>query len=218
MEMNFDSSITSGPRRVPLSGGLLGSGPRPPSLLQRGKSFTSDDLFESNSTSAAGPDHRGELKSYSMLSGVRGSGSSMSTITNSPPSSDDSHAINREPEMEVEVEPYTPTEQTFRQDLQDQLARQESSATPTARKGRSVSPSGSDTTRVGETPRNTSPSHEVPWTAPVPGRSDLSASSSNRRCNEAPLFSEDDRHLKRQRTRSNPRALNEKASTDLSEQ
>jgi hypothetical protein len=212
METTFGESI-SGPKRVPLSGGLLGSGPRPPSLLQRGKSFTSDDLLDQEPNAESGQDHRADLQSYSMLTG-RGSGSSMSIITNSPPSSDDSHAV-KEADMEVVVEPYTPTEQTFPINIKGQAPTLDSCTTPTGRKSGRAGPSESDDNQVGGTPRNTSNPTEVPWTAPVLGRSE---SSSNRRSNNTPPPREEDRYLKRQRTRSNPRDRDERARSEDREQ
>lgn len=213
METTFGDAI-SGPKRVPLSGGLLGSGRRPPSLLQRGKSFTSDDLLDPEPAAESGQDHRAELESYSMITAARGSGSPMSSITNSPPSSEDSHAQLREAEMEVVVEPYTPTEQSFPRGVHELDAMHASSTTPTGRKSGRVSPSGSDVAQMGDTPKNTSGSREVPWTAPVLGRSD--ASSTRRSNDEMPLFAEEDRYLKRQRTRSNPRE--ERAGSEGREQ
>lgn len=193
MEMNFDSAF-KGPKRVPISAGNHGSGPRPPSLLQRGASFTSSDLLNENSFgSHEDLDDRATVTV--MHTGQEGT-SPVSIITNSPPSSVDSHSMYEEAEMEVEVEPYTPLEQTFPSDIHS------SAITPT---GRRASPRSPRMRTVTATPTNPTPA-EVPWTAPSLGRSE---SGGRRDSDEEEDIAEQDR-FKRQRTRIGTRAPNER--------
>jgi hypothetical protein len=197
MEMNFDSA-SKGPKRVPISSGNHGSGPRPPSLLQRGGSFTSSDLLNDNNffTRADSHEDSEDRATVTVMHSGQGGTSPVSIITNSPPSSVDSHSLYEEAEMEVEVEPYTPVEQTFPSDIHS------SAATPT---GRRASPRSPRTRTVTATPSNPAPA-EIPWTAPSLGRSE---SGSRRDSDGEEDIAEQDR-FKRQKTRIGTRASNER--------
>jgi hypothetical protein len=193
--MNFAPlTSTSVPRRVQISNGAHGQGPRPPSLLQRGQSFTSSDLLSQKKfTVKPTPDvYPEDQASVTVIPGAReGGGSPVSTITSSPPSSVDSYTNLREAEMEVEVEPYTPVNQTFPSNIHS------SNATPIARRM-----SNPKTETITATPKQTV-SNEIPWTAPNLGRSD----SGNRRAQQdEAMITEADRNHKRQKTRTGGRA------------
>ena len=90
--------------------------PRPASLLQRGRSFTSEDFPAEEETTP--PKIRPEMQ--------RSASSPVSVMTTSPPSSISSQSISEEFELEIEADPITPLNQTFPHSL---LGLRDSSST-----------------------------------------------------------------------------------------
>lgn len=144
------------PQRVPISTGLGAAANRPPSLLSRGRSFTSDDLLADDADTDANThthtnaettkgdgintdsdmgddsDHSSSLMSAGLQKSVS---SSISNITNSPPSSLSSQSIAEDIEVDLDHdnEPYTPLHQTsFSSSIHEAATTQAQSATPKA--------------------------------------------------------------------------------------
>jgi hypothetical protein len=172
-------SVNKIPPRVPISSGVHGPGPRQPSLLQRGQSFTHQDLEDKNFYVKPNADmDSDDQASVSVLSEGTTGASPVSVITNSPPSSANSSHSLHEAEMEVEVEPYTPVNQTFPSNIHS------SAVTPT---GRRVNDTANSTPKVTVTT-------EAPWTA----KSDAGRRSDE----EDEIDTQSDRFTKRQKTRT----------------
>ena len=178
LDMTF-GSVNKIPPRVPISNGLHGPGPRQPSLLQRGQSFTHQDLEDKKFYVKPNADmDSDDQASVSILSEGTTGASPVSVITNSPPSSANSSHSLHEAEMEVEVEPYTPVNQTFPSNIHS------SAVTPT---GRRVDDTANSTPKVTITT-------EAPWT----GKSDAGRRSDE----EDEIVAQSDRYTKRQKTRT----------------
>jgi len=180
--MTFDSA-NKGPKRVPINTGSHGSGPRQPSLLQRGKSFTSDDLLD-NKKFYVRPNvdmEQEDQASVTVMSEGQTAASPVSVITNSPPSSTNSSHSLHETSMEVEVEPYTPVNQTFPSNVHS------TAVTPTGRHGSGSADTANTTPKVNV-------SAETPWT----GRSDAGRRSDE----DDSVVPQSDRFTKRQKTRT----------------
>lgn len=151
-------------QRVPMSTGLgTAAANRPPSLLSRGKSFTSDDLLadEPNTKTRAEEiinesemDEESDHSSSLMSAGLQKShSSSLSNITNSPPSSLSSVSVADDVEIEADavVDPFTPLHQsTFPASIHA------AAATPKAQVGSSV-PDAPTNTPAQPTPKDSNP-------------------------------------------------------------
>lgn len=141
------------PQLVPISRGLSAASNRPPSLLSRGRSFTSDDLLadDANANVESKPQGKGDgnlndtdmgddsdHSSSLMSAGFQKSVSSdISNITNSPPSSLSSQSIAEDIELDLDhdadVEPFTPLHQTsFPSSVHEVASMDAQSATPKA--------------------------------------------------------------------------------------
>lgn len=177
LDMTF-GSINKIPPRVPISNGLHGPGPRQSSLLQRGQSFTHQDLEDKKFYVKPNADvDSDDQASVSILSEGTTGASPVSVITNSPPSSaNSSHSLHEGAEMEVEVEPYTPVNQTFPANIHS------SAVTPTGR-------------RMNDT-ANSTPKVTITTEAPWAGKSDAGRRSDE----EDEIVSQSDRYTKRQKT------------------
>lgn len=176
-------SVNKIPQRVPVSNGLHGAGPRPPSLLQRGQSFTHHDLENKKFYVKPHTDmDSDDQASVSVMSEGPTGTSPVSIITNSPPSSaNSSHSLHEGTDMEVEVEPYTPVNQTFPANIHS------SAVTPTGRKVSGNADTAASTPKVMITT-------ETPWT----GKSDAGRRSDD----DEESVPQSDRYTKRQKTRT----------------
>lgn len=184
--MHFNLPLLEPPQRVPISTGLTTTAMRAPSLLSRGRSFTSEDLLaeqddaESKTSRPSTDTDMGDdsdASSSKMSAGMRKLVSSpISNVTNSPPSSLSSHSIPEDIEVDADYPPYTPvvqTSTTFSVSAHDLSMTQATVTTPKGRGATSfAAPHTIDSRLSGDSSSSTTPKQNLtqgpiePWSAP----------------------------------------------------